>query len=278
MKLTQRYRQVLDKLSKINEIQSKDLSVALGIDPKRSTLAVLLHSMRRDGLVESPHPGIHRITRAGRNALAGKVDANIEAQSEDSQDQPTSEAIDNDQARPLNLDTLIAQVAERLAREIASQTLGHLQAILQPQTSGAAPKIDSIVSAVSVAVAEAANTTPSNPGRIEAASPEVIPVLAKPVVTIIGLLPGQASMISKEYGEHLHIKFADSSHLEPGRLRAICSSSYATVALLNFISHSQHDIAKMASTNFLPVKGGMSSVRLKLDEIVARINKGRLAA
>lgn len=278
MKLTQRYRQVLDKLSEINEIQSKDLSIALGIDPKRSTLAVLLHSMRRDGLVESPSAGIHRITQAGRNALAGKVDASIEAQSEDGQDQPTSAVIDNDQARSLSLDALIAQVAERLAREIASQTIGHLQAILRPQASSASPQIDSVVSAVSTAVAEAANTTSSNPSRIETTSPEVIPVLAKPVVTIIGLLPGQASMISKEYGEHLHIKFADSSHLETSRLRAICSSSYATVALLNFISHSQHDIAKMASTNFLPVKGGMSSVRMKLDEIVTRINNGRLAA
>lgn len=278
MKLTQRYRQVLDKLSEINEIQSKDLSIALGMDPKRSTLAVLLHSMRRDGLIESPHPGIHRITQAGRNALTGKTDVSTEDKTEASQDQPATTVAADHREKPPSIDTLIAQVAERLAREIANQTLGHLQAILRPQTSGTAPQIDGIVSAVSVAVAEAANTTSSNPSRIETTSPEVIPVLAKPVVTIIGLLPGQASMISKEYGEHLHIKFADSSHLEPGRLRAICSSSYATVALLNFISHSQHDIAKMASTNFLPVKGGMSSVRLKLDEVVTRINNGRLAA
>lgn len=278
MKLTQRYRQVLDKLSEVNKIQSKDLSIALGMDPKRSTLAVLLHSMRRDGLVESPFAGIHRITQAGRSALAGKVDASIEAQSEDGQDQPTVAVSADSQAGPPSLDALITQVAERLAREIASQTIGHLQAILRPQASSASPQIDGVISAVSTAVAEAANTTSSDHRPIETQPPVVIPVQAKPVVTIIGLLPGQASMISKEYGEHLHLKFADSSHLESGRLRATCNGSYATVALLNFISHSQHDITKMASTNFLPVKGGMSSVRVKLDEIVTRINNGRLAA
>lgn len=267
MKLTPRYTEVLKHLATVNEISSKELAAAIGRSDKRATLAVLLHEMRRRGLTESPEPGIHRITGYGRNCLNSpaepdqlKIDvAKPDPMPEEVESQPT-ETVGVPRSQ---IDALISQISSAIATEIAAQVATNLQRMLLPSAVSAPAKVEEIYAAVSGAISEAANTAP-----VDAANPIDVPAHSKPVVTIIGLLSGQSQMIQREYGDDLHLKFASSDHLRADRLKAICGNSYATIAAVNFISHSHQDIAKAASSNFITVKGGMSSVRMHLDNIV----------
>ena len=86
----------------------------------------------------------------------------------------------------------------------------------------------------------------------------------RPAVTVVGLLPGQASMIKDEFGTEFSLHFVTSAKNEASRLHGLCKTSDAVLTMTGFISHSLEKIIKSSGVRLVRVNGGMSSLRDEL--------------
>lgn len=86
----------------------------------------------------------------------------------------------------------------------------------------------------------------------------------RPAVTVVGLLPGQASMIKDEFGSEFNLHFVTSAKNEATRLHGLCKTSDAVLTMTGFISHSLEKIIKSSGVRLVRVSGGMSSLRDEL--------------
>lgn len=263
-RLTPRLKTVLVAIAAASsELSSKQLADQLGFNLNQSTLGSILFELRQRGLVESPAPGIQRITAAGRAALDDKPAMAIDVATPDAEPTPATAPI------MANLEALVHQIAGALATRIAEQTVAELRNRLQlphvqaPSVEKAADDVSSLLA--KVLADSRKDETPVTDHLSQRVAGQVTRL---PIVTLVGLLPGQARMITSEYGQRIHLRFVGNEHQQPKRLEQLCQTSYAVIAMTGFISHSVFDMAKAASKNFCAIKGGMSSVRMHLDAIL----------
>lgn len=104
-------------------------------------------------------------------------------------------------------------------------------------------------------------------GTVSPASVKTKPAF-RPRVTVVGLLPGQVEMISREYGAALDLHFVDCEHTNTKRLEGLCRSSHHVITMTNFINHAVEAIIKASGGNLIRVFGGMSSLRIALEGII----------
>lgn len=111
----------------------------------------------------------------------------------------------------------------------------------------------------------------SAPAPAPAPAPTPAPRVRKPRVTVVGLLPGQVEMISREYAGQLEMHFVDSEHTSTRRLEGLCRTSQHVLTMTGFISHSTEALIKSSGGQLQRVNGGMTSLRGALHEIVEEV-------
>jgi hypothetical protein len=84
-------------------------------------------------------------------------------------------------------------------------------------------------------------------------------------VTIVGLRGVQADKIKSIYGNQLDLRFADVDE-SPRQIKATAESSDYVVLMTKFVSHRVQDA--LADHDLTYCNGGVSSVKLKLDELL----------
>lgn len=104
-----------------------------------------------------------------------------------------------------------------------------------------------------------------------APAPAPAPRVRKPRVTVVGLLPGQVEMISREYAGQLEMHFVGNEHSSVKRLEGLCRSSQHVLTMTGFISHSTEALIKASGGQLQRVSGGMTSLRGALHEIVEEV-------
>lgn len=85
-------------------------------------------------------------------------------------------------------------------------------------------------------------------------------------VVVVGLLPGQAEMVSREFHQEYEFTFIEADHAMSGSLKSLCSSAKAIFTMCNFISHRVDDMVKSKNGNLIRVPGGMTSLREALTD------------
>lgn len=80
-------------------------------------------------------------------------------------------------------------------------------------------------------------------------------------VMIVGLLPAQQDLISKEFGRELDLRFVTSSAQVSNRAKELSSRSDVAVLMTKFVNHSAEDTIKAGGIRMIRVSGGMSSLR-----------------
>jgi hypothetical protein len=275
--LAHRHKTVLVALAASGgEMRSRQLAIALGYDPSASTMASLLFSLRKFGLTESPVHGVHRITAAGLAAISPKPSPTAMAIDVATPDLDPVAAATPIQA---SVEQLVRQISGALASQIAEQTMAELRRLLQVphvRTPPAAIATDDVSSLLAKVLATSRDDDDQPPAD-HLSSRVAGQVTRLPIITLVGLLPGQAKMIANEYGQRLHLRFVGNEHQQTKRLEQLCQTSYAVIVMTGFVSHSTFDTAKAASKNLCAVKGGMSSVRMHLDAILTATDQKEAA-
>ena len=90
----------------------------------------------------------------------------------------------------------------------------------------------------------------------------------KLLVTVVGLLPVQANRVQADYGDKMDLKFIRSDATAQ-KIAATAESSDYVILMTKFISHEiQTTLRKHDGLNYC--NGGISSVGIKLDELLGR--------
>lgn len=102
--------------------------------------------------------------------------------------------------------------------------------------------------------------------RVELAKIPVNKTKLKRVV-VAGTLSSQAHAIEKEFGEKLDLRFW-SKDQSNDTLRSMLQSADAAVAMVGFLSHPQDNIIKSSKVMYIPVSGGVASIKMSLQKLV----------
>lgn len=147
--------------------------------------------------------------------------------------------------------------------------------IPQPQPQPQAPALDltALIDTMTTALAEqfaaslATKLTAVIKTQLAAApAPAQSPCPSKPRITIVGLLPGQASLIDREFNDAVDLHFVTSEQSTSQKLKGLCRTSAAVLAMTGFISHTTEDVIKANGGNLIRVSGGMTSLRDAITE------------
>lgn len=85
-------------------------------------------------------------------------------------------------------------------------------------------------------------------------------------VTVVGLLPQQSGMISREYGSRLDLRFFGTDD-NIGEIKNSAANSAFSLGMVGFMSHSTDGVLAK-NENYIRVSGGMSKLRSVLDNLV----------
>lgn len=142
-------------------------------------------------------------------------------------------------------------IVEELARAIAQQVLSRVEAQLAEQLKHILP----------------ATTQPLKPISIEALTKQLLPTEhagpRRPVVLIAGLLPNQAGIIQKEFGEVFDLRFYMVEE-NLSRLRAMLPGTDYVWTFTSKISHKVEETMKSAGCTIHRCSGGMTMLKEQL--------------
>jgi hypothetical protein len=91
------------------------------------------------------------------------------------------------------------------------------------------------------------------------------PTARAPRVTICGLLPQQAGMISSEFGQHYDLSFWKDESID--RLKSLCKSADHIITFSGKLGHHVENTIKSTNREFKRVMGGMTELRRTLNEL-----------
>ena len=132
-----------------------------------------------------------------------------------------------------------------------------LSALIDSMTTSLANQFAASLAAKLAAAVESQLATPQGGGK---------GTVRKPRVTVVGLLPGQAALIEKEFGDAVELHFVTSDQTASQKLKGLCRTSAAVLTMTGFISHAAEDLIKANGGNLVRVSGGMSSLRDSITE------------
>lgn len=166
---------------------------------------------------------------------------------------------------PISIDLrpAVDQVVSDVARLLSSALDEALRQMIQQQVQDAiarglgAVELALVTNDAGVADIQAKRVQPE----------EIFKPLKRQSVTVVGLLAGQAQMITSEFGKEFNLHFVSSSKNEAHRLSSLCKTSDAVIAMTGFISHSLDKIIKSSGVRLIRVSGGMSSLRDSLTQL-----------
>lgn len=84
--------------------------------------------------------------------------------------------------------------------------------------------------------------------------------------TIVGLMPGQAHMIKKEF-KFAKISFVSADARNSSQLVSLAKNNNPVIFMTDFIRHAAVETVRAAHGNWVYVTGGMSTLREKLQEL-----------
>ena len=132
-----------------------------------------------------------------------------------------------------------------------------LSALIDSMTTSLANQFAASLAAKLAAAVESQLAPPQGGGK---------GTVRKPRVTVVGLLPGQAALIEKEFGDAVELHFVTSDQTASQKLKGLCRTSAAVLTMTGFISHAAEDLIKANGGNLIRVQGGMSSLRDAITE------------
>lgn len=144
------------------------------------------------------------------------------------------------------LDALLAGLQDQLS-QVAVQLAEQFRQRL-------ATEVEKQISALSLPVTLPALPAPAASRATEAPRAEPLPKIG-----ILGLLPQQAGMIQKEYGDRFDLAFLERNHSKG--LKVAGATNRKVFVMASFVGHSDTDALQACGANFKLVHGGMSSLR-----------------
>lgn len=97
------------------------------------------------------------------------------------------------------------------------------------------------------------------------------PKVVRPKVLIIGLLNEQAHIIMNEYQEMLDTRFIKSNDgISQTGLIEKCRDVDIVIVMIKFVGHGEDHRAKQVAKRYIPIHGGMSSLKDVLDDIALK--------
>ncbi|MDO9252589.1 MAG: hypothetical protein Q7U48_13700 [Hydrogenophaga sp.] len=197
----------------------------------------------------------------------------------------TYERSHQDHPGPGALDAILSHLVSSICAELAQQLLPALvqtldktigTAALEIATRPANPIVEVDVSTASAQTSAAV----SKAARVDApiVMPKAPPKFAHFKVAIVGLRGDQVAMIKSEYGGNkLDLRFIDGAKNCAADIRVASNQCDHVVAMLDFVSHSDSDVARAGTAKYIGLHGGMSTLRNKLNDIVLA-HETRIAA
>lgn len=91
------------------------------------------------------------------------------------------------------------------------------------------------------------------------------PVARAPRVTIVGLLPQQAGMISSEFGQFYDLSFWKEEGVD--RLKSLCKNADHIITFSGKLGHQVENTIRSTNREFKRVMGGMTELRRVLNEL-----------
>lgn len=83
----------------------------------------------------------------------------------------------------------------------------------------------------------------------------------RPRALIVGLLPGQQDIITREFGRELDLRFVTSQAQVSNRAKELSHTSDAAILMTKFVNHAAEDIIKSRGGRLIRVSGGLSQLR-----------------
>lgn len=97
------------------------------------------------------------------------------------------------------------------------------------------------------------------------------PRAPRPKVLIIGLLNEQVHIINNEYEEMLDLRFIKSNDgISQTGLIEKCRDMDVVMVMIKFVGHGEDRTAKQVAKRYIPIHGGMSSLKDVLDDVALK--------
>ncbi len=130
-----------------------------------------------------------------------------------------------------------------------AQALQHITARLRDYTLPLV-ELDIAIEPADPIKPQTCNASPANPTQAR-----------RKRVLVVGLLPGQQDLITREFGRELDLRFVTSDAQVSNRAKELSHSSDAAILMTKLVSHAAEDIIKSRGGRLIRVSGGLSQLK-----------------
>lgn len=162
------------------------------------------------------------------------------------------------------MEDAIAIIARQLGERIMDGAMQHIAARLREHTL---PMVELDIGRAAEPdepdepAKQAEQAKPDEPAKPPASEARPNNEARRPRALIVGLLPGQQDIITREFGRELDLRFVTSQAQVSNRAKELSHTSDAAILMTKFVNHAAEDIIKSRGGRLIRVSGGLSQLR-----------------